>query len=85
MRGVYQTNMDLGILQGKKVIDRIYTRRSDGYSVITTDAPIRHLVGVAVFHQPEPHYAVEALQQFVPNAVGVQLATGERWWYIVGC
>ena len=28
---------------------------------------------------------VEAVQQFGPNSVGFQLATGERRWYIVGC
>ena len=29
--------------------------------------------------------AVEADQQFVPNVVSFQLATGARRWYIVGC
>ena len=33
----------------------------------------------------KPHFAVEAVQQFGPNVVGFQMATGERWWYIVGC
>ena len=28
---------------------------------------------------------MEAVQQFGPNVVGFQLATGERCWYIVGC
>ena len=38
-----------------------------------------------MFHRPAPHFAVEAVQQFGPNIVGFQLATGERRWYIVGC
>ena len=85
LRGMYQANMDLGILQETKVTDRIYTCGSAGYSVAMTDAPSRHHGGVAVFHQPAPHFAVEAVQQFRPNVVGFQLATGGRRWYIVGC
>ena len=40
---------------------------------------------MAVFHQPAPHFAVEAVQQFGPNVIGFQLVTGMRRWYIVGC
>ena len=32
-----------------------------------------------------PHFALEDVQQFGPKVVGFQLATGKRWWYIVGC
>ena len=28
---------------------------------------------------------MEAVQQFGPNVIGFQLATGARRWYIVGC
>ena len=38
-----------------------------------------------MFHRPAPYLAVEAVQKFGPNVVVVQLATGGRWWYIVGC
>ena len=79
-----QANMDLRIFQETKVTYGIYTRRSDGYSAVAKDAPIRHRGGVAVFHRPAPHFAVEAVQQFRPNIVGFQLATGERRWYIMG-
>ena len=77
--------MDLGIFQETKVTGVIYTCGSDGYSVVATDAPSRHRGGVAVFHRPEPHFAVEAVQKFGPNVVGFQLATEARRWYIVGC
>ena len=40
---------------------------------------------MAVFHWPAPHFAVEAIQRFGPNVIGLQLVTGERRWYIVGC
>ena len=62
LRGMSQANMDLGISQGKKVSDGIYTRRLAGYSVVATDVPSRHRSGVAVFHRPAPHFAVEAIQ-----------------------
>ena len=68
--------MDLGIFQETKLTDGIYTRGSAKYSVIATDAPIQHRGGVALFHRPAPHFAVEAVQQFGPNVIGFQLATG---------
>ena len=37
--GMSQANMDLGIFQEIKLTDGIYTRSSDGYSVVATDAP----------------------------------------------
>ena len=78
LQGMAQANMDLGIFQETKCTDGIYTRESAGYSVVAIDAPIRHRGGVAVFYQPSPHFSVEAVQQFVPNVVGFQLATGAR-------
>ena len=80
-----QANMELGILQEKKLTYGIYTRGSAGYSVVATDSPSRHRGGVAVFHRPAPHFAVEAVRQFGPNVIGFQLVTGVRRWYIVGC
>ena len=85
LRGVSQANMDLGIFQETKLTDGIYTRRLAGYSVVATDAPSQHRGGVAIFHRPAPHFAVEAVQQFGLNVIGFQLATGVRRWYIVGC
>ena len=85
LRGMYQANMDLGIFQETKLTGGVYTRGSDGYSVIATDAPIQHRGGVAVFYRPSPIYAVETIQQFGPSVVGFQLATRDRRWYIIGC
>ena len=75
LRGMSQANMELGIFQETKLRDGIYTCRSAGYSVVTTDAPSRHRVGVAVFTWLAPHFAVEAVQQFGPNFIGFQLVT----------
>ena len=68
-----------------KIDGGIYTHGSDWYSVVAKDAPIRHCGGVAIFHLPAPHFAVEAVQQFGPNVIGFQLATGALRCYIVGC
>ena len=83
LRGMSQANMDLGILQETKLTDVIYTRGSDGYSVVATDAPSRHRGG-AIFYRSEPHFAVEAVDKFRPNVIDFQLATEARRWYIVG-
>ena len=85
LRGMSQSNMDLGIFKETKLTDGIYNRGSAGYSVVTTDAPSRHRGGVEILHWPAPHFAVEAVQQFGPNVIRFQLATGARQWYIVGC
>ena len=62
LRGMDQANMDLGIFQGKKCADRIYTRESAGYSVVATDAPSQLRGRVAVFYRPSPLFAVEAVR-----------------------
>ena len=80
LRGMSQANMDVGIFQETKLTDGIYTCGWTGYSVIATDAPSRHCGGVAIFHRPAPHFTVEAVQQFRPNVIGFQLATGVRQW-----
>ena len=49
LRGMFQANMDLGILQETKVTDGVYTRVLAGYKVIATDAPSRHRGGVTLF------------------------------------
>ena len=78
LRGVSQSNMDLGILRETKLTDGIYTFGSAGYSVVTTDAPSRHRGGVTIFHRPAPHFTVEAVRKYGPNVIGFQLATGAR-------
>ena len=80
-----QANMDLGIFQETKMTEGIYTCRSTGYSVVATDAPSQQRGGVATFHWPALHFAVEALKQLGPSFIRFQMATGARRWYIVGC
>ena len=76
LQGMSQSNMDIGIFQETKVTDGIYTRGSAGYSVVAMEALSRHRGGVAIFHRLAPHFAVEVVQQFGPNVIRFQLATG---------
>ena len=76
LQGMAQANMGLGIFQETKYTDGIYTRKSDGYSLVATDALSRHRGGVAVLYRPSPLFALEAVCQFGPSVVGFQLATG---------
>ena len=70
LRGVSQANMDLGILQERKLTDGIYPRGSAGFSVVATDAPRRHHGGVAIFYRLAPNLVVEAVRKFGPNVIG---------------
>ena len=85
MRGMGQSNVDVGVLQETKLTDGIYTRRWYGYKVVATLAPRRHRDGVALFYWESPAFAVEAIFQFGANVIACQLETGERRWYIIGC
>ena len=49
LRGMFQANMDLGILQEPKLTDEVYTRGLAGYSFIATDAPSQHRGSVTIF------------------------------------
>ena len=51
LRGMDQTNMDLGVLQETKITDGVYTRASAGYRVVATDAPSQHRGGIALFYR----------------------------------
>ena len=47
--GMYQDNLDLGLLQDTKLTKHIYTRDYSGYKVVAMEAPSAHSDGVAVF------------------------------------
>ena len=44
MRGMSQSNLDLGILQDTNITDRVYTRGSAGYSIVTMDNLSQHRI-----------------------------------------
>ena len=61
--------MDLGVFQDTKVADRIHTRTSVSYRVLTEDAQIFHRRRVAVLYQDVPHFKAEAFQPHRPNVM----------------
>ena len=63
LRGMSQDNMDLGIFQETKCKDGIFTRESDGYRVVATDALSQHRGGVALFYRPSPIFCGGGLQR----------------------
>ena len=78
LRRISQANMDLGIFQETKITNSVYTCGSDGYSVVATDAPIRHHGRVAVVYWPLPRFALGDVQKFRLNVVGFQMSMGDR-------
>ena len=76
LRWSSKASMDLGILQGEKITNGIYTRGSARYSIVTTDTPRWHCGRVAVSYRPSPRYTVEAVQKCSPNVFGFQIVTG---------
>ena len=85
LRWMAQGNLELGVLQDKKLTYGVYTRELAGYSVVSMVAPNRHCGGVAVFYGVLPQFSVMALQQFRIIIVRFHMMTRERQWYIVGC
>ena len=76
LRGMEQTNADVGMLQEEKLTAGIYTWGSSEYRVITTRAPSRQCGGVGLFYQDSPTFAVKALHQFGVNIIAFHLAMG---------
>ena len=57
-----QAKIDQGVFQETKCTDGIYTRESDGYRVVATDAPSRHRVGLALFYRTSAQFVVEEVR-----------------------
>ena len=85
LRGMEQANLDMGILQEKKITDGVYTRASSGYRVVATDAPSRHSGGIAMFYREGAGFAVEEVRPYGPNVLSFEVVSGRRRWYIIGC
>ena len=61
MRGLYQANIDLGILQEIKITNGLYMHLLVGFRVVVTNASSRHSRGVVLFYQELRSFVVEAL------------------------
>ena len=67
-----------GHLPGDKAHIRDLHRESAGYRIVATDAPSQHHGGVALFYRPSPLFEVEAVQEYGPNILSFEVATGSR-------
>ena len=85
LRGMAQSNIDLGVLQETKCTDGVYTCASSEYRVVTTDALSQHRGRVALFYRDGADFAVEEVRAYGPNAIIFKVVTGRRRWYIIGC
>ena len=84
LRGMSQSNMDLGVFQETKLTKYIYMRESSGYRVVVIEAPSAHSGSVIVFYRAAENFSVEAIQTYGANVVSFQLASGDMQWFIVG-
>ena len=53
--------------------------------MVSSEATSTHCGGVAVLYRVTEHFSVEALWIYGVNVVRFQLASGGRWWFIMGC
>ena len=84
LRRISQANTGLGVFQENKITKRICECGSSGYNAVATEAPSAHSGGVVLFYWLAEQFSVEAFQAHGANVVSFQMASGERWWYIVG-
>ena len=82
---ISQVNMDLGVFQEKNFTEGIFMRESGGYWVTETAAPNLYHGGVAVFYRKEEHFTLEVILLHGQNVIRSQMATGGKWWHVVGC
>ena len=52
--------------------------------MVATEASSANSDSVAIIYRSEEHFSVEVLHTYGENIISFQLASGDRWWYIVG-
>ena len=63
-------NIDLAILTETKIVNEIYAREAEGYSITATVAKSFHQGGVALVHRKESdRFTVEGTLAFGPNVI----------------
>ena len=68
-----QGNVKLDVFHETNITDGVYIQGLHGYSVVATDAPIRHWGGVAVFYRTLPWFMAEDKQKFGISIVSFHL------------
>ena len=78
LRAMSQMNIDFGVLTETKVTDNVYTRRTDAYQVIATNAASPHQGGVALFYRENNCFQVESVRRWGHNVISFVITTGKR-------
>ena len=65
------------------MMEGIYTRYSDGYSIWETEAESRHMDGVAIARRQEKGWHLEGVRKYSPNMVSFTITAGRKLWYVV--
>ena len=76
--------MDLGVFQETKLTKHVCVHDSSCYKVLATEALIVHSGGLSLFYRTVEHLFFEEFQTHGANVVSIQLASGDRQWYIMG-
>ena len=84
-RCLKQMNVDLALLTETKIVNELYTRGAEGYTITATKAKSIHQGGVALVHRSHSdNFAVEGTRAFGPNVIRTILVSGRKAWTVIG-
>jgi hypothetical protein len=84
LRALGAMNVDVCLLTEAKLTDGVYTRSSNGYSVVSTSAFSHRQGGVALCVRENEYFQVESTACHGPNVISCVLVTGTRRIPLVG-
>ena len=71
-------DIDLGVFLENKLMGRIYTRNSSGYSVIASNVPSVHQGGIAFFWRANKTYKIKDQRICGTNVLSFVIVTGSQ-------
>jgi hypothetical protein len=80
-----EMGVNLGVFLETKLTGRVYTRNSNGYSLIASDAPSVHQGGIALFWRANKTYEVEDWHIRGPNVLSFVIVIRSQCLCVVGC
>ena len=67
--GLVQGQVDCGVLQEIKLIDRVYTQESSGFMVTVMAASSAYCGGITIFYRKAEKFATKELRLHSPNVI----------------
>ena len=83
LRALQQCNSGINVLQETQLMDRIYKRNSDRYSVWETDTERRHWVRIAIAWLWEEGCHLEGETDYGPRMKSFNIMAGHKRWYVI--